>query len=77
MSEKPTAEDFEAYSRVSMWFRQENHRLEVERGRYELHFSSDGATVSTEYGEEPMTDELWVQLGWTPIDGGWAHGGES
>ncbi len=71
----PSREDFEAYARVSAFMRQSAHQLELAAGRYTLHFRWEGATVSTEHGEEPMTDELWTQLGYVRTEEGWSHDG--
>lgn len=74
MAEQPTPEEFEAHLKVSKWFNQQRHRFELAAGRYEMHFSDEGVSVSTAHGEEMMTDELWVQLGWTRTDEGWTNG---
>lgn len=65
MTEPPTPEDFEAHYRVEAWERQQRHQLAIYRGLYELHISSEGVWIETDYEREPLTDELAATIGIT------------
>jgi hypothetical protein len=59
----PTREDFDAHFRVVQWMDQQQHRLAVAEGRYQLCFiAGEPPWVETDHGREPLTDELAAAL---------------